>query len=120
MNLDSHFAFSEEDVKAITLALPLVSLCGSGDPVQDRRNEMLCRSAGQKLLLHTENFDPNEIRVISAAVQAACLLLSGQLPVGVSAEELAELKKHFFTYNKLKAPLDRLLDRLSKQCGPLC
>ena len=120
MNLGSRFVCSEEDVKAITLALPLVSLCGSGDPVQDRRNEMLCRSAGQKLLLHTENFDPNEIRVISAAVQAACLLLSGQLPVGVSAEELAELKKHFFTYNKLKAPLDRLLDRLSKQCGPLC
>ena len=118
MKFDTRYTFSEEDIQAITLALPLVVRFGADDPIQNFRNEMLCESAWQKLLLHTESFDPNEIRILSAAVEAANLLLAGQISIDVSQEELAELKKHF-TYNKLKAPFYRMIDRLNRQFGTM-
>lgn len=119
MKFDTRYTFSEEDIQAITLALPLVVRFGADDPIQNFRNEMLCESAVKKLLLHTESFDPNEIRILSAAVEAANLLLAGQISIDVSQEELEELKKHFFTYNKLKAPFDRMIDRLNRQFGTM-
>ena len=119
LKFDTRYTFSEEDIQAITLALPLVVRFGADDPIQNFRNDMLCESAGQKLLLHAESFDPNEIRILAAAVEAANLLLAGQISIDVSQEELAELKKHFFTYNKLKAPFDRMIDRLNRQFGTM-
>ena len=95
------------DVQAIVRALPLVPYLNVDTPQQANFNAMFCASAGQKLLDGATNFDPNEIRVISAAVSAAVLLLSGKSPdlfVNVDNELRSSLSGYYFTLNRL-API---------------
>lgn len=96
-----NISLSKQDVSAILCALPLVSYCETGNPLQDKINITLAQTATEKLVAHNANFLPNEIRVIYAAVACAVnleMLLPG---VDIDPEWKQELQTHFFTLNKL-------------------
>lgn len=101
-------SLSAEDVSAITAALPLVLQFSADTEEQDMLNEMAVESAWNKLVNRDEHFSMNEMRVIYIAVGLAKEHLSGHLPLDLAPDEVAELRRHFFTYNRLYSVFDPL------------
>lgn len=109
------YAFSGEDVLAIVSALPLVPAFGADAELQQHINENLCASAMDKLSNKSVDLIPNEIRVVALSIELARDLLGGNIDLDVDPEFLAEIKKHFFTYNRLYASFGPLLDQMDAQ-----
>ena len=110
---------SDGDIKAILSALPLVTLVEADTPTQTLRNDVACRSAGEKLLTRGKAITSEEIRIISVAINMALLVISGQtgdyIP-DVDPEWRAELSGYFFILNRLDPIFQRLVDEiLSRQ-----
>lgn len=113
--ISSGLNLSNTDIEAILCALPLVAEVSAGSPQQDELNAIMCASAAQKLSSHSTSLLPNEVRVISAAITIAVLLLSGQssdMLSGVDPSRKAELSKYLFTLNRLDPLFQDLADRL--------
>lgn len=112
MNFD--LTLSRGDVEAIVAALPLVVELGANTPQQAAINVSACSSAGQKLLSGSRSLNGNEIRVVSAALEAAVLMLSGKCPdlfTDVDSELRNSLSKHFFVLHKLDRVFQDFLAR---------
>ena len=102
MNFD--LTLSQGDVEAIIAALPLVVELGADTPQQTTINAFACMSAGEKILSGSRSLDAHEIRVVSLALEASVLMLSGKCPdlfADVDNKLRSSLSKHFFTLNKL-------------------
>lgn len=113
MNRQS-FHLSDSDIEAILCALPLVLEIGADSPAQEALNTSCCTSAGEKLIAHSPNLSANEIRVISVAITAAVLLLSGKgagFVPNIDSEWKAELSKHLFTLNRLDPIFQGFVDQ---------
>lgn len=111
------FDFSNEDIEATLAALPLVSDYGADTAEQAEINRQLSMLVSQKLIKRSENFNANEFRIIYASLYLAKEYLSGHIDLDVSPEKKAELKKHFFTYNKLVNAFGPEFDRLCNSIG---
>lgn len=106
------YCFSGDDVSAIIAALPLVPAFGADTEIQQRINENLCLSAMNKLVNRSTDFIPNEFRVIALSIELAREFLSGQIALDVDSEDVAEIKPHFFTYNRLHEAFGPFLDQM--------
>ena len=100
------------DIEAILCALPLVGIIGSDSEAQDAVNAALCESVAEKLSRHEIGMNANEVRVISAALQIAVLILTdpgADLAGAIEEDFRRNLSIRFFTINRLN---DRFLDAL--------
>lgn len=107
-------SLSGSDVEAILCALPLVTELDTSTPHQAAVNAALCASASKKLSSGAIHLTPNEIRVVSVALNAAVLLLSGQCPEffdGIDKEWKSILSPYFFSLNKLDGAFQRILEQ---------
>lgn len=101
------YSLTSSDAAAILAALPLVSAFAAKTDAQQDINDAIAASVFQKLTAgQAVSFSPNEYRIIYAAVSAAKFYLAGQLrdsdfACELTAEEIVELRRYFFTYNKL-------------------
>lgn len=94
---------SSQDVEALLCALPLISYYSTGSDAQDEVNEALMLTATEKLTSKTPNFVPNEYRVIYTAVALAVNLDTYFLADEIDASWRSELRRHFFTLNRIYA-----------------
>lgn len=112
------FSLAPADAPAILAALPLVSAFSAETELQQQINNALSLAVVQKLVGgQSVSFSAQECRIIYAAVSAAKLYLSGwlrdsDLALDLSVDEVAELRKHLFTYNRLEPPLRSLVESL--------
>lgn len=99
------YSFSDSDIDAITYALSILPSLGLEDnALQANINYQLCASARSKLIKHDTNILPNELRVISCALQAVQLINQGGL--STDTETKKECTHYLFTVNKLVAVFD--------------
>lgn len=110
-------SLSKSDIDAIASALPLVSLDDSIPDAEAYRDQMAAESALSKLLSHTPNFSYQELRVIHLAIGYALKYISGKCDVNfdvcaIDAEWSSELRKYFFTYNRLFPHFTRLIEKM--------
>ena len=94
------------DAEAVLAALPLVVEFEADTARQQTINESIAFSVSHNLARSDFRFTLDEQRVIAAAVFAAQQFLSGHLNgffPDIQPEELADLRKYFFTYNRLAA-----------------
>lgn len=103
------FSLDGDDVFAVLAALPLVAIIGADSPAQQRTNLKLCASVSEKLSHAARTLKPNELRVVAAAVAAACLYLSGQLPLALDPELSGALSAYRELYPALNARLSKVL-----------
>lgn len=94
---------SAMDVDAILCALPLISYYDTGSDIQNQINFDLMNSAMDKLSTKNPGFLPNEYRVIYTAVALAVNIETHLSGIEIAAEWKAELKRHFFTLNRIHA-----------------
>lgn len=111
-----NLSLSGDDVQAILCALPLVLDLGAETTPQQMANKMLCESAVKKLISQKTDFTSNELRVVAAASLCASEYLAGHLPDLLLDDTLdADLKKYFFTYNRLNSYFRPMLEILDNQ-----
>ncbi len=106
-----------QDVEAILCVLPLVPMIGANSDRQNVINAVLCESAAKKISAHQMNLEANEIRVISAALQAAVLILTdpdGSFSRLIDDDWKKDLSAHFFTINRLNTQFQNALQPLLK------
>ena len=102
------YSLTPTDAAAVLAALPFISAFEADSEHQQKINDALAISVYQKITQGKNvSFTPQEFRIISCAVSAAKLYLSGQLrdsdlSFDLTSEEVSELRKHFFTYNRLE------------------
>lgn len=95
------YSFSDSDIKTLLCTLsvmPLVRPDGVSD-TQQSINDSCCASAIEKLTAARTDFQPNEIRVMSASLILSDMILKGDI------EAYAEIKKtlspYIFSINRL-------------------
>ena len=89
------------DVEAILCALPLVSYYESGSALEDQLNYALMNTAIEKLTSHNPALVQQEYRIIYIAAAIAVkpeIYLPG---VDLDPEWKADLKRHFFSLNRI-------------------
>lgn len=100
------YSFSDSDIEAITFALTVLpSLELEETEAQAAINYQCCCSAGEKLIKHSSDIQPNEFRVIYASLQAVQLINQGEFEV--DAETKKKCSNYLFTVNKLVSVFDK-------------
>lgn len=96
------FDLSNSEVDAIICALSTIDAFPCDSATQMQVN-LLCRDAAvAKLKSCTQNYTPNELRIISCAIDGAILYLSGNYPeVTLESSLDKEIAKNLFVYNRL-------------------
>ena len=93
------YAFNHSDIEATAYALTVLPRLGLAESeAQAEINYQLCCSAAKKLINHATDITPDEFRTIIAALQAAKLIILGDIEV--DAKTCSECKSYFFTINK--------------------
>lgn len=99
------------DVEAIVTALEVVVSLGLEETEdQAEINAQMAYFAGIKLQNKNPNLQPNEARMVCAAVDCARLILCGALEV--DPEQKKELAPFLFNYNRLWPQLQQIADML--------
>lgn len=102
------YAFNNSDIEATAYALTVLPKLGlTESDAQAEINYQLCCSAAKKLIDHDMNITPDEFRTIIAALQAAKLIILGDIEVDVNTR--GECKSYFFTINKLLSAFEKQL-----------
>ena len=96
------YAFNHSDIEATAYALTVLPRLGLAEI-----NYQLCCSAAKKLINHATDITPDEFRTIIAALQAAKLIILGDIEV--DAKTCSECKSYFFTINKLLSTFEKQL-----------
>lgn len=112
---------SNDDVKALLVALPLVSISDPGTLEQYHRNQMAVESATNKFLNNNVSFTADEIRVIFVAIGFALDYLSNRCdvpfdPSEIDSEWKSELSKNFFAYSRLYPYFEAVAIEIESQC----
>ena len=105
-----NYSFSDSDVKTLICTLsvmPLVELDGVSD-VQQSINDSCCASAVEKLTAFRTDFIPNEVRVMSASLELADLILKGDIEV--DSEIKKKLSQYLFSINHLPPIFSSIFD----------
>ena len=98
------YAFNHSDIEATAYALTVLPRLGLAESeAQAEINYQLCCSAAKKLINHATDITPDEFRTIIAALQAAKLIILGDI------ETCSECKSYFFTINKLLSTFEKQL-----------
>ena len=101
------YAFNHSDIEATAYALTVLPRLGLAESeAQAEINYQLC-SAAKKLINHATDITPDEFRTIIAALQAAKLIILGDIEV--DAKTCSEGKSYFFTINKLLSTFEKQL-----------
>ena len=102
------YAFNHSDIEATAYALTVLPRLGLAESeAQAEINYQLCCSAAKKLINHATDITPDEFRTIIAALQAAKLIILGDIEV--DAKTCSECKSYFFTINKLLSTFEKQL-----------
>lgn len=102
------YAFNHSDIEATAYALTVLPRLGLAESeAQAEINYQLCCSAAKKLIDHDTDITPDEFRTIIAALQAAKLIILGDIEVDATTR--SECKSHFFTINKLLSIFEKQL-----------
>ena len=116
----SGIELGDEDVLAITCSLSFVPSYTSGSKEQDSLNTTVALKAIDKLTNRDLTFSMDEVRVISASIEMARMLIKGKqsdiLP-DITPDEKANLTSHIFTYNRLSSVFSEHLERMMKMAG---
>ena len=100
------YAFNHSDIEATAYALTVLPRLGLAESeAQAEINYQLCCSAAKKLINHATDITPDEFRTIIAALQAAKLIILGDIEV--DAKTCSECKSYFFTINKLLSTFEK-------------
>ena len=76
------YAFNHSDIEATAYALTVLPRLGLAESeAQAEINYQLCCSAAKKLINHATDITPDEFRTIIAALQAAKLIILGDIEV---------------------------------------
>lgn len=99
----SNYQLTKADIDTIISALELVPLFPCTGPQQTRINTFHSSNVVRKLVIGDFNFAPDEIRVITLALDCALSSITG---TGYGIDNLpsdlaTELKSHFFVLNNL-------------------
>lgn len=92
------------DLSAISSALPLLLSYQANTLAQQTLNTSLCATVADKVSRGDLAFTPSELRIIACSVYAAQQFLAGHLSEefdDLTPEELSDLRRHLFTYNRL-------------------
>ena len=102
------YAFNHSDIEATAYALTVLPRLGLAESeAQAEINYQLCCSAAKKLIIHATDITPDEFRTIIAALQAAKLIILGDIEVDATTR--SECKSQFFTINKLLSVFEKQL-----------
>ena len=110
------YAFNHSDIEATAYALTVLPRLGLAESeAQAEINYQLCCSAAKKLINHATDITPDEFRTIIAALQAAKLIILGDIEV--DAKTCSECKSYFFTINKLLSIFEKQLLQETGKCS---
>lgn len=106
------FGLTDFEIEAIICALSTIDYfpCESS---QQMDVNLRCRDfAKHKLSSRFSSYTPNEIRIISCAIDGAILYLAGQYPeVKLDAALEKEIMKNLFVYNRLSPHFQERMNR---------
>lgn len=104
MKLPHNIKLGPSDMPAILAALPLAFEFEAFTDQQQAINTAVAASVAQKISLGNYAFTPDEHRIIGSSVYMARQYLSGHMTdvfPDLDSEDVAELRKYFFDYNRL-------------------
>lgn len=107
------YRFTENDIDALLVSLPLIDVFEADTEEQQELNTALSITAANKLANRLSNISPNEFRIMYVSACIAKEYLSGHLSLDIDDDMKADLRKHFFTYNKLVSTFSPVLDGLN-------
>ena len=112
---------SSDDVNALLVALPLVSISDPGSLEQYHRNQIAVESVTSKFLNNRSIFTADEIRVTFVSIGFALDYLSGHCdlpfdPTEIDAEWKSNLSKNFFAYSRLYPYFESVCTEIESQC----
>lgn len=103
-----NYELNSSDVETILLGLSVLPMLDFDlSNAQQAINDSLCKSCFNKLTNGESDFNINEIRIISCALDAMDEIIRDEFDI--EPEIAMECKKHLFTINKLMPVFENML-----------
>lgn len=110
------FDLTDSEIDAIICALSIIDSFPCDSASQMQVNLLSRDGASAKLKSRSQNYTPNEVRIIFCAIEGAILYLAGNYPeITLNTDLEKEISKNLFVYNRLIPRFQRRVSDLEKR-----